>query len=196
MRSGVGGLESRFASNKRKLKSTQVNREEKLVKIRSKTILGLALAAGAVVANWTPAQAHHSYAMFDFDRPYVVTGVVTRNVPDAFHYLMFVARLNSERTLVVRDANDELAIYVIEMDSAGAVNELGINPENFPAGTIISVGFHTLREGLGGTLSSYELWRCPEGVVPAEGETCATVEGGVRYGRNESELPPDEPPLP
>lgn len=164
------------------------------MRIRSKAI-AVALAAAASVANWTPVQAHHSYAMFNFDKPYVVTGVVMRNNPDAFHYLMSIARLNPERTKVVR-ANNNPTVYIIEMDGAGAVNQLGINPDNFPAGTIVSVGFFTLRQGYGGTLNRFGLYKCPANTLPPAGKTCKDVPGGRLYGNGAGELPPNEPPLP
>lgn len=158
-----------------------------------KKIGGLALATVGAIASGAPAQAHHSFAMYDTTTAYSITGVVVRANPDAFHYQMFIARLNEDRTRVLRDENDEPIIWVIEMDGAGQVAAEGVTESQFPAGTIVSIGFYPLRDGSpGGTRNVYGLFRCPGGTPPPAGQTCETVEGGELFG--EGELPAEEPP--
>lgn len=153
-----------------------------------KKIGGLALATVGAIASGAPAQAHHSFAMYDTSVGVAITGVVVRANPDAFHYQMFIAQLNTERTRVLRDANDEPIIWVVEMAGAGQVASQGVTESNFPAGTIVSVGFYPLRDGSpGGTRNEFGLFRCPDATPPAAGAMCDTVEGGAPYG--EGELP-------
>lgn len=157
-------------------------------------IAGLALATAGAVASWTPAQAHHSFAMYDTDTPVAITGVVVRSNPDAFHYQMFIGQLNEDRTRVLRDASDEPIIWVIEMEGAGQMAAEGVDDVSFPAGTIVSVGFYPLRDGsAGGTRNVFGLYRCPDDTPPAAGQMCDSVDGGQLYGSGE--LPTEEASL-
>ena len=66
-----------------------------------KTIAGFALTVTGALTSLTPAEAHHSFAMYDTTKPATVTGIVTRTSPDAFHFQIFIAQLNMERTKVL-----------------------------------------------------------------------------------------------
>lgn len=154
-------------------------------------LVGAALAVTFSFAGWSPTQAHHSFAMYDTSKPEAITGVLVRTNPDAFHYQLFIAQLNPERTKVIRDAAGDPVIWVVEMEGAGQVASEGVTEANFPAGTIVSIGFYPLRNGdPGGTRNQFGFFRCPDKTAPAAGKMCDQVEGGQLFG--EGELPPDE----
>src|SRR5215813_10958870 len=71
--------------------------------------------AAAIVGLATPAQAHHSFAIFDSETTKVFTGVVTRVNPDANHLQIFFAPMNDERKNVLRDADNKPVIWAVEM---------------------------------------------------------------------------------
>ena len=95
-------------------------------------------------------QAHHSFAMYDLDKTYVMTGVVTRVDPNPNHLQIFFAPLNEARDQVLRDGKGEPVVWALEMDAARSSPRDGITVNNFPRGTIISVGLHPLRNGFPG----------------------------------------------
>ena len=59
-----------------------------------------ALAASFAATLVTPARAHHSFAMYDEKKTYVLTGVVTRVSPDPSHLSIFFSPLNEARDAV------------------------------------------------------------------------------------------------
>ena len=62
----------------------------------------------------------------------------------------------------------------------------GITVNNFPRGTIVSVGLHPLRTGLpAGARGQYGLFKCPADTPPAPGKHCDSVTGAtsVRSGQ-------------
>ena len=108
-------------------------------------LFGTALAMGASVAA-----AHHSFAMYDQNQTYVMTGIVTRVDPNPNHLQMFVAPLNEARDQVMKDADGETIVWAIEMDGAAREALDGVTVNGFPRGTIVSVGLHPLRNGFSG----------------------------------------------
>jgi hypothetical protein len=148
-----------------------------------KTIAGFALAATGALTSLTPAEAHHSFAMYDTTKPTAVTGILTRTSPDAFHFQMFIAQLNMERTKVLRDKSGQPIIWVVELRDTAAVAATGITESSFPPGTIVSVGFYPLRDGKpGGTRNELGVYRCPDKTPPAAGKMCDSVAGSKPYG--------------
>jgi hypothetical protein len=81
------------------------------------------------------AQAHHSFAMYDLNKTYVMTGVVVRVDPNPNHLQIFFAPLNDARDQVIRDGKNQPVVWAIEMDSAGVAAGHGITVNNFPRGT-------------------------------------------------------------
>lgn len=141
------------------------------------------------------AHAHHSFAMYDGSMYRVFTGVVVRVVPSAAHFEMHFVPLNEARDALVRDEDGDPEVWVVEMQSAGRVARDGITLENFPQGTVISVGLHPLRSGkLGGDKGGSGLYRCPTDVVPEPGMHCDSVEGSDVFGAGV--LPAEGPILP
>ena len=147
---------------------------------------GLA-AAAAVVAFAVPADAHHSFSIYDSSVMKVFTGVVTRVNPDANHLQIFFAPMNDERKNVLRDEKGEPIIWAVEMAGSAQSARQGISVGTFPRGTIFSVAMHPLRSGEPAGSREGAMFKCPEGTPPAAGKHCDSVEGHERFG--EGELP-------
>ena len=63
----------------------------------------VAFAVAAICAFALTAQAHHSFAMYDPDKTYVITGVVVRVDPNPNHLQIFFVPLNEARDQIIRD---------------------------------------------------------------------------------------------
>jgi hypothetical protein len=141
------------------------------------------------------AAAHHSLAMYDLKKTYVLTGVITRVDPNPNHLQLFVAPLNDARTQVVKNGKGETIVWAIELDSAGVAAREGITVNAFPRGTIVSLGLHPLRTGLpAGARSKYPLFKCPADTPPTAGKHCDSVKGSKTFGQGT--LPVPTAPLP
>ena len=143
-----------------------------------------ALAVGAAGAALVPAEAHHSFAMYDEKVTYVLTGVVTRVSPDPSHLSIFFSVLNDARDAVVRDASGNPITWSVELRSAAQVAQDGVTVQSFPPGTIFSIGLHPLRNGRpGGGRGKSGLFKCPPRTPPAPGEHCDSVAGATSHGQ-------------
>jgi hypothetical protein len=151
---------------------------------RPGSFVAVAALAGTFAATLAgPVRAHHSFAMYD-EKTYVFTGVVTRVSPDPSHLSIFFSPLNETREAVVRDASGNPVIWAVELRSAAQVARDGVTVQNFPPGTIFSIGLHPLRTGLpGGGRGSYGLFKCPPRTPPAPGKHCDSVEGATSHGQ-------------
>jgi len=147
----------------------------KLVKIA----LPLSVLGGLLAL---PAQAHHSFAMYDMRNVKLFTGVVTRVDPAANHLAIFFAPMNEERTNVLRDENGEPIIWSVEMQGSAAMARQGVSVNSFPQGTVFSVGLHPLRNGENAGSRQGGLFKCPERTPPEPGMHCDSVEGSVQIG--------------
>lgn len=145
----------------------------------------LVLACLASFAPLTASYAHHSFAMYDRNVTYVLTGVVTSINPDPSHLQLLFVPLNDERTALVRDAQDERIVWNVEMEGSAASAREGITASNFARGTVISVGLNPLRNGEAGGSRVGALFRCPQDKPPAAGMHCDSVEGVTKYGEGE-----------
>lgn len=149
------------------------------------------IAAAMITAAVTvclPANAHHSFSIYDASVTKVFTGVVTRVNPDANHLQIFFAPMNEERKNVVRDENNQPVIWAVEMTGSAQAARQGISVSTFPPGTIFSVGLHPLRSGEpAGSREGGAMFKCPERTPPAPGKHCDSVEGHTKYG--EGQLP-------
>jgi hypothetical protein len=140
-------------------------------------------------ATAVPAYAHHSFAMYDRNVTYVLTGVVVSINPDPSHLQLLFVPLNTERSALVRDAKDERIVWNVEMEGAAASAREGITSSNFARGTVISVGLNPLRNGEPGGSRVGALFTCPQDAPPAAGMHCDSVAGATRYGEGELATP-------
>jgi hypothetical protein len=142
----------------------------------------LALTVGGL-AMCVPVAAHHSFAMYDLQKTHVFTGVVTRVTPDASHLQIYFVPLNEKRDQVVRDATRQPVVWIVELRAAGTVSREGVTVENFPPGTILSIGLHPLRTGRpAGGRGDSGLFKCPAKTPPAPGKHCDSVSGSTAHG--------------
>ena len=155
-----------------------------------------ALAMAALVATCTVGmRAHHSLAMYDLKKTYVLTGVVVRVDPNPNHLQLFVSPLNDARDQVLKDGGKQPVVWAIELDAAGVAAREGVTVNSFPRGTIVSVGLHPLRTSQpAGARSKYPLFKCPADTPPAAGKHCDSVKGSQSFGQGK--LPVPTAPLP
>jgi hypothetical protein len=162
---------------------------------RSIAVLPLALALISCATYAVDAAAHHSFSMYDPRKTYVLTGVVTRISPEPSHLQMFFGVLDEAREKVIRDESGEPIIWSVELRGAAQVARDGITVDEFPPGTIFSVGLHPLRNGLpGGGRAEFGLFRCPADTPPAPGRHCDSVDGATSHGQGELPRPTHEWP--
>jgi hypothetical protein len=143
------------------------------------------------------AQAHHSFAMYDQNKAYVMTGIVVRVDPNPNHLQVFFVPLNDARSQIVRDEKGEPWVWALEMDTAAVAARDGITVNNFPRGTIISVGLHPLRSGLpAGGRGKYGVFKCPADTPPTAGKHCDSVKGSTSHGPGVLPEPTGSVPMP
>lgn len=156
-----------------------------------RSLVMLALIATGVVS----ARAHHSLAMYDLKKTYVLTGVIVRVDPNPNHLQLFVAPLNDARDQVLKDSRQQPVVWAVELDAAGVAAREGVTVNSFPRGTIVSVGLHPLRTSQpAGARSKYPLFKCPPDTPPAPGKHCDSVKGAQTFGQGK--LPTPTGPLP
>ena len=147
-------------------------------------LAGIGVVIAAVWRAAAPAMAHHSFAMYDQQKTYVFTGVVTRVTPDVNHLQIFFAPLDETRKQVMRTAAGEPFVWTVELRAAGTVARDGVTVESFPPGTIVSVGLHPLRTGgMAGGRGESGLFKCPPKTPPAPGRHCDSVAGATSHGK-------------
>ena len=148
-----------------------------------------ALLACALLIGLTasiPARAHHSFAMYDKQQALSLTGVVTRVSPDPAHLTIYFVPLDEARQQIIRTADGEPEEWVVEMLDAARIAAQGITVNNFPRGSIISVGLHPLRNGRpGGARGDFGVFKCPPSTPPAAGMHCDSVAGATQHGPGE-----------
>lgn len=127
--------------------------------------------------------AHHSFAMYDTNKTYNFTGVVTRVNPNSAHLIMYMVPLNEARESIIRDEDGKPIEWAIEMGSSASEALEGITVNGFPRGSIISVGLHPLRNGRpAGGRGESGLFKCPQNTPPTPGMHCDSVEGATSHG--------------
>jgi hypothetical protein len=152
-------------------------------KIARRRALGVVASAALGLGAFTSVHAHHSFAMYDTNKVYVMTGIVTRIDPNPNHLQLFFAPLNEARDQVLKDAKGEPIVWAVEMMGASIEARQGVSVNNFPRGTIVSVGLHPLRNGFpGGGRGKSGLFKCPPDTPPAPGKHCDSVPGAMSYG--------------
>jgi hypothetical protein len=136
----------------------------------------------ALVAIPAVVEAHHSFSLYNNEVTKVFTGVVTRVNPDANHLQIFFAPMNADRTNVERGPDGKPVIWAVEMTGSAQAATQNISVNNFPPGTIFSVGMHPLRSGELAGAREGNLYKCPAKKPPAVGKHCDTVDGNTKHG--------------
>jgi hypothetical protein len=153
--------------------------------MKAKAKIGSTTTAGVVVAALmlvVPAEAHHSFAMYNTEKVVVMTGVVTRIDPAPNHLQIFFAEMNEERTNVVRNEKGEPIVWAVEMAGSAAMARQGVTVNTFPPRTVISVALHPLRNGEPGGSREGAMFRCPDETPPEPGMHCDSVAGHIAIG--------------
>ena len=145
-------------------------------------VTALTLAAAVAALTTARLSAHHSFAMYDQSITYVFTGVVERINPDAAHLQIAFVPLNEKRDALVRDARGKPATWLVEMGGSAARRAKASPVNDFPRGTVFSVGLVPLRNGQRGGARVEGLFKCPKGKPPAAGKHCDSVEGATSHG--------------
>ena len=97
-------------------------------------LITVALALGAAL----PALAHHSHAMFDYDKEISVTGTVTQWVLRNPHAYLFID---------IRNEKGEVVNYSIEMSNLTQMITRGVGASTFKVGDKVTAKVHPLRDG-------------------------------------------------
>lgn len=117
-------------------------------------LVTLQFAALALVGIAAPADAHHSFAMFDSKKMSVVKGTVSKVEWRNPHVYIYVHG---------SEGNGEAKEYTIEGGSINILSRSGWKANTVKAGEEIAVSFHPMRDGQpGGLLDSVTL---PNGTV-------------------------------
>ena len=127
-------------------------------------------------------QAHHSFAMYDQEQVLTFTGRLTRYIPGANHAQLIFELLDDTGANIVDD-NGELVLWGVETGPATRIARLGVTPDNFPVGTIITVKLNPLRNGktFGAMPNGAALVNCGM-TMPAGG--CTEATGTVYLSQN------------
>jgi hypothetical protein len=166
-------------------------------RVRSRRVVSVIIAAISAAGLVGGVHAHHSFAMYDQRKTYVLTGVVTRVDPNPNHLQLFFVPLNEARDQIVRDSKGEPVVWALEMDSAAVAAREGITVNNFPRGTIISTGVHPHRNGApAGGRGRSGLFKCPADTPPAPGRHCDSVKGATSHGQGVLPKPTGPAPTP
>lgn len=148
--------------------------------------LAMLAAATAVVTlgAWPrDAGAHHSFAMYDQSQSKTLTGKLTRYIPGANHAQLIFELLEADGTAVL-GPDGKPALWGVETGPAARIARQGVTPDNFPAGTIITVTLNPLRNGkpFGAMPNGTPIVHCGTS-MPKGG--CTEATGRVYLGQNE-----------
>ncbi|HMB72369.1 MAG TPA: DUF6152 family protein [Gammaproteobacteria bacterium] len=141
------------------------------------TVLGIAGVA-ALLAG-APADAHHSFAMYDMEATTTVTGKITRFIPGPNHAQILFALVDADGNELVGDDGNPV-IWGIESGPASRIARQGVTVKHFTEGTIVTAELHPLRDGRNfGALSDAGIIHCGT-EMPAGGCTVQTGEAFLR----------------
>jgi hypothetical protein len=112
--------------------------------VQAGALLGL---AGVLLSPVLPAQAHHSFALFDFNKSVMLEGTVKRFEWTNPHSWIFLDVVNDNR---------QVEEWAIELPAAGALARDGWNKNFVKPGERLSVRINPLKNGThGGALASF-----------------------------------------
>ncbi|HEX7080865.1 MAG TPA: DUF6152 family protein [Gammaproteobacteria bacterium] len=102
-----------------------------------------ALVAGLMAA---PADAHHSFAMYDQSKKMTLTGKLTRFIPGANHAQLIFELVGPDgKTMTGEDGKP--VVWGVETGPAAQIARQGVTVKSFPIGTIMTVTLNPLRDG-------------------------------------------------
>ena len=110
-----------------------------------KQSVSAAFATALLLAPAQSAIAHHSFAMYDMQKSQSMTGKLTRFIPGGNHAQLVFEVLGDDGKPLMKDG--KVVVWGVETGSAANIARNGITVESFPAGTIIGVTLHPLRDG-------------------------------------------------
>jgi hypothetical protein len=121
--------------------------------------------------------------MYDQAQVRTLTGKLTRFIPGANHAQLIFELLEDDGTAVL-DAAGKPMLWGVETGPAARIARLGVTPDNFPAGTIVTVTLNPLRNGkpFGAMPNGTPIVHCGM-AVPQGG--CTPETGRVYLGQNE-----------
>ena len=138
---------------------------------------GAAVLASAtlLLAVAIPADAHHSFAMYDQTEDVTMTGRLVRFIPGGNHAQLIFQLVDEAGEVRVDDSGEPL-IWGVETGPSAAIAQAGITVKSFPLGTVLTVTLNPLRDGrnFGALARGTSIIRC--GDMPADGCTPATGE--------------------
>lgn len=143
-----------------------------------------AVTAVAALGAWPrSAAAHHSFAMYDQSQSKTLTGKLTRFIPGANHAQLIFELLEADGSPIL-DAAGKPMMWGVETGPAARIARQGVMPDNFPAGTIITVTLNPLRNGkpFGAMPNGTPIVHC--GTAMPQGG-CTPETGRVYLGQNE-----------
>lgn len=106
-------------------------------------LIKLVLVIAFMLVLVGPAQAHHSFAMFDKEKVVTVKGVVSKVEWKNPHVFIFLA---------VSDGKGGTTQYAVECNSPNVLMRTGWKVGTVKAGDSISIGLYPLRDGRPGGL--------------------------------------------
>ena len=135
-----------------------------------------ALTVVAALVAAAPAQAHHSFAMYDQTKQETYTGKLIRFIPGANHAQLLFEIVDTTGKPAV-GADGKPITWGVELGPAAAIAKQGVTVESFPLGTVITVTLNPLRNGktFGAMAQGGRLIRCGA-EIPAGGCTADTGE--------------------
>lgn len=145
--------------------------------------IGVAVAAFAASCLSATAMAHHSFAMYDQTQVKVLTGKLTRFIPGANHAQLIFELLEADGSAVLDEAGKPM-LWGVETGPAARIAREGVTPDNFPAGTILTVSLNPLRNGkpFGAMPNGTPIVNC--GTAMPQGG-CTPETGRVFLGQND-----------
>jgi Family of unknown function (DUF6152) len=99
----------------------------------------ITLAAIAVAAFTAPGFAHHSFTMFDENKPTTLSGTVKE-----FEWTNPHAWL---RVMVTDEKTGKPVLWAYELSSPARLITMGMSANSLKAGDVVSVTFHPMRDG-------------------------------------------------
>ena len=136
----------------------------------------------------TPAQSHHSFAMYDQNQTKTLTGVVRQFVAQANHAELHFVLIAPDRKGLEKGADGKYVEWGVEMAGAAAVAQQGITAAAFGVGTVFSVKLNPLRDGSNFGSRIGAIAKCPVDTatnkpkLPEANKHCDSVQGMTLSG--------------